>query len=307
MAVLIFVLAGCTGVDKEDTTLDIVCSIFPQYDFARAIAGDVEGVNIKMLLRPGQESHDFDPSSKDIAAVHDCDIFVYTGGVSDSWIENMLESVDTENKTVISLMGVVEPLAEEAHDHGDDDHDHGVIDHVDYDEHVWTSPKNAVIIAEAICEAMCEHMPEAAESFTANFAKLKGELTSLDTDFSTLAQSVESPTIVVADRFPLLYMCREYGITYYAAFSGCAASTEPSSKTLQFLIDKVKSDNIPVVLKMDLSGGNVANTIAEATGAEVMTYFSCHTLLSADFEGGETYVSLMRKNYDTLRRAFGVE
>ena len=307
LSIVMIVCAGCTVTDKNDDTLDIVCSIFPQYDFARAIAGDVEGVNVKMLLRPGQESHDFDPSSKDIAAVHDCDIFVYTGGVSDSWIENMLESVDTENKTVISLMGVVEPLAEEVHDHGDDDHDHGVIDHVEYDEHVWTSPKNAVIIAEAICEAMCEHMPEAAESFTANFAKLKGELTSLDTDFSTLAQSVESPTIVVADRFPLLYMCREYGITYYAAFSGCAASTEPSSKTLQFLIDKVKSDNIPVVLKMDLSSGNVANTIAEATGAEVMTYFSCHTLSSADFEGGETYVSLMRKNYDTLRRAFGAE
>ena len=307
MAIVMLSFVGCVDDGETDNTLDIVCSIFPQYDFARAIAGDTENVNLKMLLRPGQESHDFDPSSKDIAAVHDCDIFVYTGGVSDSWIRNMLESVDTEKKTVISLMDGIVPLAEETHEDDEHDHDHGAIDHVEYDEHIWTSPKNAIAIAEAICDAMCSHMPEAADSFRENFAKLKDELTALDSDFRTLTESVESPTIVVADRFPLLYMCNEYGITYYAAFSGCAASTEPSSKTLQFLIDKVEDENIPVVLKMDLSSGNVANTVAEATGAEVLTYYSCHTLSSADFDGGESYVSLMRRNYDTLRRAFGVK
>lgn len=312
-AVLILILSmifaiGCTGRNTaDDGTLNIVCTIFPQYDFARSIAGDVPGVNVTMLMRPGQESHDFDPSSKDIATIHDCDIFVYTGGVSDAWIKDMLESVDVKNKTVISLMDGIVSLQEESHDHEEHDHEEGAIDHVEYDEHVWTSPKNAIAIAEAIGEAMCSHMPENADLFRENLAGLKNELSSLDTDFRTLAESVKSPVMIVADRFPLLYMCREYGITYYAAFSGCAASTEPSSKTIQFLIDKVNDESIPAILKMDLSSCNVADTVAEATGAEVLTYYSCHTLSAEDFEGGETYVSLMRRNYKTLRRAFGVE
>lgn len=304
--------AGCAAAPKEDDgTLDIVCTIFPQYDFARSIAGDVPGVNIKMLLGAGQESHDFDPSSKDIAAVHDCDIFVYVGGESDVWVRDMLESVDTESKTVISLMDAVEPEKEETvegmetEEHGDDG-DHGAIDHVEYDEHVWTSPKNAIVITEAIADAMCRHMPENADAFRENCKEYTELIGKADEGFSTLVSGKESPTIVVADRFPLLYFCKAYGIEYFAAFSGCAASTEPSSKTVQFLIEKVKSEKIPAVFKMDMSQGNVAKTVAEATGAKVMTFYSCHTVSSEDFESGETYVSMMQKNLAALSEALGV-
>lgn len=309
LAVMMLLPMGCADQSAgEDGALDIVCTIFPQYDLARSIAGDTKGVNIKMLMGAGQESHDYDPSSKDIAAIHGCDIFVYTGGESDSWIRDLLEGVDTENKTVISLMDIVDPMESETVEGMEsEDHDHGAIDHVEYDEHVWTSPKNAKIIADAIAEAMCLRMPEAAESFRRNRDSLAGRLDSLDQSFTELAASVESPTIIVADRFPLLYFCKEYGIGYFAAFAGCAASTEPSSKTVQFLIEKVKDEGIPAVFKMDLSSGNVADTVAEATGATVLTFYSCHTLSSADFEAGETYVSMMEKNLAALRTALGAE
>lgn len=310
LSLLMLLPMGCAGAAGDDGTLDIVCTVFPQYDLARSVAGDVPGVNIKMLIGAGQESHDYDPSSKDIAAVHDCDIFVYTGGESDSWVRDMLESVDTENKSVISLMETVDPLEAETvegmeteeHDH---DHDHGAIDRVEYDEHVWTSPKNAAKFTEAICEAMIGHMPDSAEAFCANRDAYLAELNELDSAFKEIVEGVQDPTIVVADRFPLLYFCREYGIKYYAAFSGCAASTEPSSKTVQFLIEKVKEKNIPAVFKMDLSAGNVADTVAEGTGAEVLTFYSCHTVSADDLEAGETYVSLMKKNCDALRIALG--
>ncbi|MBQ7827591.1 MAG: zinc ABC transporter substrate-binding protein [Clostridia bacterium] len=311
LAVMMLVPMGCTEQTAgDDETLDIVCTIFPQYDLARSIAGETTGVNIKMLMGAGQESHDYDPSSKDIAAIHGCDIFVYTGGESDSWIRDLLESVDTENKTVISLMDIVDPMESETvegMETEEHDHDHGAIDHVEYDEHVWTSLKNAKTISDAICEAMCNHMPESADAFRANFESLAGQLDSLDQSFKELADSVESPTIVVADRFPLLYFCKEYGRKYYAAVAGCAASTEPSSKTVQFLIEKVKEDNIPAVFKMDLSSGNVADTVAEATGARVLTFYSCHTLSSSDFDAGETYVSMMERNLEALKTAFGAE
>lgn len=311
LAVMILLLMGCTvQTATDDGTLDIVCTVFPQYDLARSIAGDVQGVNIKMLMGAGQETHDYDPSSKDIAAIHGCDVFVYTGGESDLWIRDLLESVDTENKSVLSLMDTVDPLKQEISEGmetEEHDHDHGAIDHVEYDEHVWTSPKNAKLIADAICDAMCLQMPDSADMFRANRDALAAELDSLDGEFIKLADSVDSPTMIVADRFPLLYFCREYGIEYYAAFSGCAASTEPSSKTVQFLIEKVKEEKIPVVFKMDLSSGNVADTVAEATGAKVLTFYSCHTVSADDLDAGETYVSMMRKNLRALESAFGAK
>ena len=309
LALTMLFAVGCTSdTADDDSKLNIVCTIFPQYDLARSISGNVEGINIKMLLGAGQESHDYDPSSKDIAAVHDCDIFIYVGGESDSWVRDMLESVDTENKTIISLMDTVEPVSKETVEGMETEehhHDDGVIDHVDYDEHVWTSPVNAGVIADAILDAMCAKMPEEKDSFTANHKILSDELDAVDSSIKELVASVDDPMIVVADRFPLLYFCREYGIRYYAAFSGCAASTEPSSKTVQFLIEKIKSENIPVVFKMDLSRGNVADTVAESTGVEILTFYSCHTVSTEDFDSGVTYTELMERNISALKKALG--
>ena len=297
--------SGCTGGNSDDGVLDIVCTIFPQYDIARGIANGAKNVNVTVLIGPGQESHDYDPSSKDISAVHDCDIFIYTGGESDSWVRDMLESVDTSDKTVLALMDMVnDPLEKETVSGMEEEaHDHGAIDHVEYDEHVWTSPVNVMTIADRIFEFMCDRMPDAAEVFSENYSKLEGELKTIDKSFRELVSGADEPTIVVADRFPLLYFCNEYGIKYYAAFSGCAASTEPSSKTVQFLIEKVKSENIPVVFKMDMSAGNVAETVAEAADADVLTFYSCHTVSADVFENGVTYVDLMKKNLVSLETA----
>ncbi len=300
---------GCADSGNDDDgVLNIVCTVFPQYDFARTIAGDAENVNIKLLLGSGQESHDYDPSSRDIAAIHDCDIFIYVGGESDSWVKDLLSSVDVSDKTLISMMDEVDTVKSELSEGMEsEDHGHGAVDHVEYDEHVWTSPANGLKISEAIAEAMVKHFPENEELFRKNFKVLSEDLDELGFNFRALVNSIESPTVVVADRFPLLYFCREYGIEYFAAFPGCAASTEPSSKTVQFLIEKVKSEKISAVFKMDLSSGNVAATVAEETGAKVLTFYSCHTVSAEDFAAGETYVTLMRKNYAALAEALGAE
>lgn len=306
LAAVMIISVSCTvGSERDTGSLDIVCTIFPQYDLARSIAGDVPNVNLKLLLGAGRDSHDYDPSSADIAAVHGCDIFIYVGGESDVWAENMLRSTDLPENSVISLMDIAEPITAETPEGAEaDEHGHGALEHVEYDEHIWTSPVNAMKISEAIAAAMCEQMPENADTFRANADKLRRELTELDSDFRALTDSADSPSIVVADRFPLLYFCNEYGISYSAAFSGCAASTEPSSKTVQYLINKVSSENIPVIFKLDMSTGNVAQTIADATGARVMTLWSCHTVSTDDFNAGVTYTELMRRNLAALSEAF---
>lgn len=295
LAALLAVLLclGLTACDSTETgKVNIVCSAFPQYDFLREITKGTD-VNLTLLLKPGQESHDYDPSSKDIAAIHAADMFVYVGGSSDSWIDKTLETVDTEKKTVLKLVDMVETHTEhEGHDHG-------------YDEHVWTSPANAVTITKVLCEKLCTANAENAETYRKNLSVYSDKLRALDADFEKAVEEGKRKTIVVGDRFPLLYFCERYGLSYYAAFAGCAASTEPSSADVAALIQTVKAENIPVIFKMELSAGGVAQTIAQSTGAKVCTFYSCHNLSKTDFEAGETYLSLMQKNLQALKGALG--
>ena len=107
--------------------------------------------------------------------------------------------------------------------------------------------------------------------------------------------------LIFGDRFPFRYFADEYGLDYYAAFPGCAGDTEPSAATMAFLIDKVKEEKVPAVLKMELSNDDIANAVAEAAGTEVKVFYSCHNLSAEDFESGETYLSMMQKNVETLK------
>lgn len=296
---LLFAFTGCGGNTAANGGIKIVCSVFPQYDFLREITKGTD-VSLSLLLRPGQESHDYDPSSKDIASIHTCDMFVYVGGESDSWIDKTLQSVDVSDKTVLKLMDMVEPLCEQ-HDHDHDAHNHA---HAEtYDEHVWTSPANAIVIVDKLLHALCTLDEKNAEVYRTNAAGYTAKLQTLDTDFEQTVDTAARKTIVVADRFPLLYFVERYGLSHHAAFAGCATSVEPASADVYALIDTVKSEDIPVIFRMELSAGQVAETVKENTGCEIRTFYACHNLSKTDFENGETYLSLMQKNLTALREA----
>ena len=296
--IMVFSLCACTNSENnaDGGKIKIVATIFPQYDFARQIAGDL--ADITMLLAPGEETHTYDPSPADIITIQNADIFIYGGGESDTWLEGVLDSIDTSKMTLISLMDVCELLeTEEEHEH---EHDH---DEMPYDEHVWTSPINAMKIVEAIANALCAVDPDDAEAFRANRDNYLGKLTALDLKFHEVIDSAPRSTLIFGDRFPLLYFAEEYGLDYRAAFPGCASNTEPSAATVAELIETVKSENIPIVFKIELSNGQVADSIAEASGARVETFYTCHTVSKDDFENGETYLSLMEKNIPLVKEA----
>ncbi len=296
--IMVFSLCACSGSENnaDGGKVKIVATIFPQYDFARQIAGDL--ADITMLLAPGEETHTYDPSPADIITIQNADIFIYGGGESDTWMEGVLDSIDTSKMTLISLMEVCELLeAEEEHEH---EHGH---DEMPYDEHVWTSPINAMKIVEAITNALCAVDPNDAAAFRANRDAYLDKLTALDLKFHEVIDSASRSTLIFGDRFPLLYFAEEYGLDYRAAFPGCASNTEPSAATVAELIETVKNENIPIVFKIELSNGQIADSIAEASGARVETFYSCHTISKDDFENGETYLSLMEKNIPLVKEA----
>lgn len=290
-------VCACTQTGNEDG-ISIVCTSFAPYDLAREIAGD--GVSIKMLLSPGADSHSYDPTPKDILAVNKCDVFIYVGGESDVWVDDILSSVDNPDMKIVRLIDCTEELYHEEHKEGMD-HDHGTED--EYDEHVWTNPRNASLICEKIAEALSAVDTENADKYNKNLSDYKAELTSLDEAFKKIVAEGNGKPLVFGDRFPLIYFVKAYGLDYYAAFPGCASDTEPSGATVAFLINKVKEENIPVVFHIELSTGKIADTICEATGASKMQFNACHNVTKADLEAGVSYLDLMWDNVEALKSA----
>ena len=307
---LLLLLSACGQSTEEDTDPDqltVVATVFPAYDFARAVGGDL--ADVQLLLPPGTESHSYEPTPADILAVQDCDLFIYLGGESDTWVETILESVELRGQTLrmvdcVPLLDeeTVEGMEsyEEGHDH---DHDEapGLGEVVGYDEHVWTSPKNAALITRAVGDKLAELDPANADTYAANSADYAAQIEDLDREFADFFAGVEDRTMVFGDRFPLRYFAEEFNIDYYAAFPGCSTQTEPSAATIAFLTDKVREEQISTVWYIEFSNHLVADSIAESAGVKTAMFHTCHNVSADDLAAGATYVSLMEQNLKTLR------
>ncbi len=305
MTAAVLFLASCGGEKAAEPggKTSIVCTVFPAYDFARSIIGQSDEFDIKLLLKPGSEVHSFEPTPQDIINIKNCDIFIYTGGESDEWAKNILESIDTKDMKIIAMMNCVETVEEETVEGMQKEEEDK---EPQYDEHVWTSPVNASKIARAISENIIEAAEENGndtELYKKNTEEYLAKLSELDQNFREIINNSKRKTIVFGDRFPFRYFAEEYGLDYYAAFPGCSAETEADAKTVAFLIDKVNSEQIPVVFYPELSNQKVALTICESTNAEPMQLNSCHNLTVDEFKSGADYLSLMNKNLAAIKTA----
>ncbi|SKB48156.1 zinc transport system substrate-binding protein [Lachnospiraceae bacterium] len=283
--------------------LSIVVTNFPEYDFARQIAGDK--ADVTMLLKPGAESHTYDPTPEDIITIQNSDMFVYVGGDSDEWVDDVLASMDQSNMNVFRLMDAVDTVEEELVEgmEEEEEEDEGEGEEPELDEHVWTSPANAMTIVRKMADTIETLDPENKDAYEENTNGYIAQISDLDKAFHEVIDNAARREIIVGDRFPFRYFCDEYGLTYYAAFPGCSTDTQASAKTVAFLIDKVKNDQIPVVFHIELSNEEMCSSIAEATGAKSELLNAVHNVSDEDFKAGVTYVSLMQHNVEVLKEA----
>lgn len=356
---MILGMAGCgKTTEKEDNyRLKIVTSLFPYYDMARAVIGDVKGIDLKMIVTPGQDSHSFEPTPSDVIQMENADVLIYNGGSLETWIDTLLDSLNNKNQIKMKMMDYVDVLNEEIvegmdtrfdshdeHSHKEDNHnkenhkedshsedsynqeegshsedslkheehshdsevsDHEEESHNETDEHIWTSPVNEIIMTEKICEALSKALPEEKENFQKNAENYISQLKELDNEFRTIVENAKTNEIIFADKFPLQYFAKEYGLKYYAAFPGCGSDMEPSAKTIAFLVDKIKEDNIKAVFYLELSSHIVADAIETDTGAKPLQFNSCHNITQKQFDSGVTYVDLMKENVNNLKIALG--
>ena len=329
--------AGMLGKQQAGKKYSIVSTSFPGYDFARAVAGENTEVSVKMLLKPGAESHSFEPTPQDILTIKNSNLFLYVGGDSDEWVKKVISEIDPKKTKVMKLVDLVKTKNEEVvegmqededdhkHDHDHDhkhdhkhdhdhDHDHGHDHKHDHDhdhkeeepevdEHVWTSLKNAKEITEKILKAALEFDKAEEKKLSENTKNYTDKIAAVDQKIGEMVKTAKRKEIIVGDRFPLRYFVDDYGIKYYAAFPGCSEQTEANVKTVSFLVKKIKEDKIPAVFKIELSNGLIAETLAKETGAKILEIQSAHNISEKDFESGVTYVNLMERNLEALKEA----
>lgn len=310
--ILCVLLAPCICSCKEGIgnteKLSIVTTIFPVYDWTRQMVGDNKNIDVTMLLDSGTDLHSFQPTADDIIKIATCDMFIYVGGESDKWVDDVLAEKQNSNMVIIKLLNLLskdkkEELIKEGMEPEQKD---GEENEIEYDEHIWLSLKNAYNLCGKISESLCNIDKANADSYKANTDAYLKQLDALDKSYSQVVLSGSKNTLVFGDRFPFRYMTDDYGIDYFAAFLGCSAESEASFKTVMFLANKVDELELSSIIKIEGSDGSLANTIKENTKlktAEILTLDSMQSITSSQLDEGVTYINICEKNLEVIKKA----
>ncbi len=299
---------------EETKKLNIVTTIFPAYDWVKQIVGDNKNVEISFLIDKGVDLHSYQASAADIAKITDSDLFVYVGGESDGWAEDIIKEnpnlkyinmVDSIGEAALAEELVEGMQDEEEHENESEEHANEEGEHEEgeeeIDEHVWLSIKNAETIVSAIEAKLAEIDPDNKAEYEKNANDYLAKLDELDKEYKDTLSSIQNKTIIVGDRFPFRYLVNEYGIKYYAAFKGCDAGSEASFETVKFLANKMDELNMSDIFIIDGSKGDLAKTIVDNTkdkNAKVLVLDSMQSTKSSD---NASYLDIMKKNLEVLK------
>lgn len=304
--------AICNGNKKNNGKIKVVTTLFPQYDFVKQVGGDK--VDVTLLLPPGAESHTYEPTPKDMANINNCSLFVYTGKEMEPWAEQTIAGLKN-NINVLDLSTTVDLINPEEfeHEHEGEEHEHEEEDHEEhehhhsYDPHIWLNPKYAVKMVESIRDELCKIDPENKEYYTKNAEDYIKQIQDLDNEFEQTVQRSETKKIAFAGAFAYAYFIERYDLDFISAYDSCGETVEPSTTQIKEVIDYINENHLPVVFYKEYTNGNVARTVSESTGAQMLVFNTVHNVSKDEIKNGASYVSIMRQNLENLKIALGVE
>lgn len=279
---VLLLLCGCAPKEAESDKIKVVATLFPQYDFAREIAGD--RAEVSLLLPPGVEAHSFEVSPSDILKINGSDLFIYTSKYMEPWADKLVQ----ENAEGVSVFMAASGINHEKHGG-------------DIEPHVWTNPKNAILMAENVLRALCTVDIKNADYYTENYKAFTQKLEELDSEFEKTINEAPVKKMVFGTKFALHYFAQRYSLSHMAAFDSCGHEGEPSGKIMGDIIDTINAEGIPAVFYGEMESSKVSETIARETGVKTLLFHSCHNVTKEEFESGETYLSLMKKNILALK------
>lgn len=305
-------LMGCSAPKQKNSSnkLNIVCTNFSEYDWTREIIGDTDSADITYLLESGIDIHNYQPNAEDIMTISNCDMFIYVGGESESWVDDVLSNKANKDMKVVKLLESAKDNVQlEEHKEGmeeeeEEEHGHDE-DEPEYDEHVWLSVRNAEIICDDICNKLCVLDSANADKYKANLSAYTAKLRDLDNDYKEMAENAKVKTLLFGDRFPFRYLVEDYGLDYYAAFKGCSAETEASFETIAKLAEKLDKLELDTVFIIENSSDAIAKSIISSSGnknARIEKLNSLQSVTSDDIRKGASYLSLMNEDLETLKK-----
>ena len=310
-SLLVPLCVSCNGTSNGKTK--IITTIFPEYDWVMNVLGDKkDNFDVSMLLDSGVDLHSYSPSPKDIISISNCDLFVYVGGESDEWVDDVLKDAKNKEMKVINLMEVLgdkakeEEVIEGMQGEEEEEEEEGEEEGPEYDEHVWLSLNNSQLFISEISNSLSKLDKENANYYKSNADKYINDLKALDTQYKDAVSKAAKDTLLFADRFPFRYLVDDYSLKYYAAFIGCSAETEASFETIKFLANKVDELGLNYILKIESSDGAIANTVKNATQAKNQTILTMDSVQSAttkEYASGRNYLSIMKSNLEVLKKA----
>ena len=300
-------LSGCAeSRSTDDGRLSIVCTNFAEYDWTKNIIGSTENADITYLLGSGADIHNYQPSTQDMLTISGCDVFIYSGGESETWVDDAVGNVRNKDIKVLRLFDALgQRLKEEETKEGMAAEDEDEEDGIEYDEHIWLSLKNAELLCQSICDTVCEADPSHSAEYRSNLDSYEEKLGALDAEYTEMAESSASRTILVGDRFPFRYLVDDYGIDYYAAFAGCSAETNASFETVATLAGKLDELKLGTVFILENSDDSIARSIidnSKSRNADIETLNSLQSVTRKDIDSGVPYLSLMEENLNTLKK-----
>lgn len=270
--------------------LSIVTSLFPLYDFVRSIGSDK--VDVTLLLPPGVEAHTFEPRPSDIVLINNADIFVYTNKFMEPWVDNLLKSTTSRNLIVVDSSNGINLIK------GTDENEdlHGV------DPHIWLDFDNAKKMADNICRAMTEKDPNNKDLYISNCDNLKSSLDKLDGEYRKGLTDCKYRTVIDAGHFAFGYLAKRYNLTFISAYKGFTPDSEPTPKNMAELIDKIKQSGIQHIYYEELLSPRLAQVLEQETGTKLLPLNGAHNVSRDAMQKGETFISIMQKNLESLRK-----
>lgn len=304
LAGLAALLMGCSPTGETEASIEqegvqVVTTFYPVYEFAKEVAGE-EG-QVEMLLDAGQDTHGFEPSPQDLARIAEADVFVYATAYMETWVPDVLKSLEGTDVKVVEAGASIElHEAEAAHEEGeheeeheDDGHDHAV------DPHIWLDPVYAQNMVAAISTALEATDPDRAETYKQNTEQYIQELVQLDREYQEAFAQASNRTFVV-QHAAFGYLARRYHLEE-VAISSLSQSQEVSPAKIAEIGSFMASQDIGVIYYQDSGTSQVAETLAAETEAELAILYAIESIPQEEREQGTDYLALMRKNLEALK------
>lgn len=299
-----FSITGCNYQKINSDKIKIICSTYAPYNWLEEIIKGKEDLyELSLLLKNGEDLHNYQPTVEDIVQISSADMFICVGGESENWVKDALVEAKNKDLEVIYMKDYLDDcLYEEKHDHVH--HNHHEHDE-QFDEHIWLSLKNACKIVEELSFKINELDSDNCKLYQKNTNEYLVKLNQLDKDYENNLSKLTNHTLIFADRFPFRYLLEDYHLDYYAAFPGCEAESEASFETITSLINKVDDLKLSAVLIIDDNSYKLANTIVDNTLMKNQKILMLDSLQSVSFDKIDeyNYLNVMKDNLKVLIEA----